>query len=122
MLFKRKPKLSKLQMLSARPTRVSDDPPEQIADGKWHLKAPLRPSRMAGWILRVPGNATKTFELDALGLFVWKACDGKTTVRQIIRKLAKRYNLNEREAEVATVQFLYTLAKKGLIGMAVKSK
>jgi hypothetical protein len=119
MLFNRKPKLSKSQMLSAKPTRLSEAPPEQLADNKWHLKVPIRPSRMAGWILRVPSNATKTFELDPLGLFVWEACDGKTAVRQIIRKLAKRYNLNQREAEVATVQFLHTLAKKGLIGMAL---
>src|SRR5438034_729334 len=118
MLFKRTPKLSKSQMLSARPTRLSDQPPERVGEGKWHLKAPLRPSRIAGWILRVPKDASKTFELDALGLFVWEACDGKSAVRQIIRKLARRYNLNEREAEVSTVQFLYTLAKKGLIGMS----
>jgi hypothetical protein len=61
----------------------------------------------------------KTFELDELGKFVWDACDGKTAVRQIIRRLAERYNLNQREAEVATVAFLQTLTRKGLIGMAV---
>ena len=122
MLFDRKPKLSKSQMLSARPTRLGEAPPEQIGEGKWHLKVPIRPTRIAGWLLRVPSGATKTFELDPLGLFVWEACDGKTAVRQIIRKLAKRYNLNQREAEVTSAQFLYTLAKKGLIGMAVNSK
>ena len=67
----------------------------------------------------VVGRDEKTFELDELGKFVWDACDAKTSVRQIIRKLAKRYNLNDREAEVATVAFLKTLTSKGLIGMAV---
>jgi hypothetical protein len=62
----------------------------------------------------------KTFELDELGKFVWDTCDGKTAVRQIIRRLADRYNLNDREAEVATVAFLRTLTRKGLVGMAIE--
>ncbi len=107
-------------MLSSRPVRLHDGEPEQVSQTKWHLSVPLRPTRAARFFLRVAPAATKTFELDALGLFVWEHCDGKTPVRQLIRLLAKRYHLNEREAEVATVQFLYTLAKKGLIGMEVE--
>jgi len=80
---------------------------------------PVRPTRWASMLLRVPGGMKKTFELDKLGKFVWDECDGKTSVRQIIRRLARRYNLNEREAEVATVAFLHTLTRKGLIGMVV---
>ena len=106
-------------MLSARPVRLSEATPKEAGTNKWLLKVQLRPTRLARWLLRVPTGTSKTFELDPLGLFVWEACDGKTPVRQVIRKLAKRYNLNEREAEVATVQFLYTLAEKGLIGMAM---
>jgi hypothetical protein len=68
----------------------------------------------------VPPGATKTFEFDAIGVFVWNHCDGRTSVQQIIRKLAAEYRLNLREAEVPTVQFLQTLARKGLIGMRVK--
>ncbi|MEO6435978.1 MAG: PqqD family protein, partial [Tepidisphaeraceae bacterium] len=93
--------------------------------GKWTLTIPLRSAARgtggAGWasrILRVPEWATKTFELDELGKFVWDACDGETTVAQLIRRLAKQYNLNEREAEVATLAFLNTLARRGLIGVA----
>ena len=65
-------------------------------------------------------RATKTFEFDSIGLFVWNLCDGKTSVQQIIRMLAREYRLNLREAEVPTLQFLQTLAKKGLIAMTVK--
>jgi hypothetical protein len=108
-------------MLSSRPVRLHESEPEKVSEAKWHLKAPLKPTRAARFFLRVAPAATKTFELDPLGLFVWEHCDGKTPVRQLIRLLAKRYHLNEREAEVATVQFLYTLAKKGLIGMEVET-
>ena len=107
-------------MLSARPVRLSDAEPREISPNKWHLTVKLRPTRIARVFLRVPAGASKTFELDPIGLFVWQNCDGKTPVRQLIRKLAKEYNLNEREAEVSTVQFLYTLARKGLIGMQMK--
>lgn len=119
MIFRRRPKLTKADVLAARPLRLSDAPPEPAGEGKWRIKVPIKPGRIAGFLLRVSAETTKTFELDALGLLVWENCDGKTPVRQLIRKLAARYNLNEREAEVATVQFLYTLAKKGLVGMAM---
>jgi len=118
-MFRRKPKLTKSQMLDARPVRLSDSQPQEVSDNKFLLKIQLRPTRIARLLLRVPTGATKTFELDPLGLFVYQSCDGRTPVRQLIKKLAKRYNLNGRESEVATLQFLYTLAKKGLIGMQI---
>jgi hypothetical protein len=71
-------------------------------------------------VFRVPPGATKTFELDAIGVFVWRHCDGRHTVQQIIRKLATEYRLNLREAEVPTIKFLHTLARKGLIRFSVK--
>jgi hypothetical protein len=119
-MFRKRPKLTKSQMLSARPARLSEAEAREVSAGKHQLTVRLRPSRLARWLLRVGSDATKTFELDAIGKFVWESCDGKTPVRQVIRKLAKRYNLNEREAEVATVQFLYTLARKGLVGMKME--
>jgi hypothetical protein len=87
----------------------------------WQVTVSLQPTQWAKFVLRAPaGGVKKSFELDELGKFVWDACDGKTAVRHIIRKLAERYNLNQREAEVATVAFLQTLTRKGLIGMAME--
>jgi len=121
-MFRAKSKLSKREMLDSRPTRLSDAEPKEAGEGKWTLKVALRPTRVARFLLRVPAGASKTFELDELGLFVWQNCDGRTPVRQVIRRLAKKYQLSEREAEVACVQFLHTLTKKGLIGMQMKSQ
>ena len=117
-----KPKITKSQMLSAKPLRLSEAQPQQISDSKFHVTVELQPTRLARWLMRMPAGATKTFELDPLGLFVWQACDGKTPVRQVIKRLARHYNLNEREAEVATVAFLHTLTRKGLLGMAVADR
>jgi len=57
--------------------------------------------------------------LDELGTFVWERCDGQTTVRDLIGIFAERYKLGRREAEVSLTEYLRTLAKRGLIGIAV---
>ena len=118
-----KPRITKSQMLSAKPLRLSGAQPQAVSETKFHLTVELQPTRVARWLMRMGGGAggggAKTFELDPLGVFVWQACDGKTPVRQVIRKLARHYNLNTREAEVSTLAFLHTLARKGLIGMQI---
>jgi hypothetical protein len=108
--------------LSAKPKRLVDASPREESNGGATLTIPLPQlrARWASWLLRVPHGATKTFELDAIGLFVWQSCDGQTSVRHIVQNLARRYNLNLREAEVPTVQFLQTLMRKGLVGIDVK--
>ena len=93
-----------------------------IAEGGARLTVKLSQKRMAGWLFRLPPNATKTFEFDPLGKFVWDYCDGDTTVQQIARKLARAYRISEREAQVATEKFLTLLAKKGLVGAAITRK
>jgi len=119
-LFQAKPRHTPAEMLAARPLRLFDAAPAEHAAGQWRLTVPLRATGWAALFLRVPQHLTKTFELDELGKFVWDACDGKTSVREVIGRLATRYDLSEREAQVATVTFLRTLMRKGLIGMAVE--
>src|SRR5262245_59946137 len=109
-------------MLAAKPARVGGAEEKPVSPGKWQLTIPVQPTRWASVILRVPKGMSKTFELDELGKFVWDTCDGKTSVRQVIRRLAQRYNLNQREAEDATVAFMKTLTSKGLLAMAVEKK
>jgi hypothetical protein len=117
----KKQRLTPPQALSVRPVHLVEATIEKNAGGGT-LKVPIQPARWTGWFFKMPEGATKTFELDALGLLVWESCDGKTSVQQIIRRLAKQYNLNLREAEVPTVKFLQMLVKKGLIGMPVKEE
>ena len=76
-------------------------------------------SRFLGKVFRMPEGSTKTFEFDAIGVFVWESIDGRITVQQLIRKLARRYGLSEREAAVSTNLFLQMLGKKSLIGWNV---
>lgn len=115
----KKQRLTPQQALSVKPIHMVDATIEKTDNGAT-LKIPIQPARWTGWFFRMPAGSTKSFELDALGLLVWESCDGKTSVQQIIRRLAKQYRLNLREAEVPTIKFLQMLVKKGLVGMPVK--
>ncbi len=106
----------RLEQLAAKPLRMVNVDLETDENGAGRLRVPLTPGRFK-WLYSPPPGATKTFELDALGVTVWRLCDGKNSIRQIIRKLSKQYNLNERETEQATIAFLRMLTRKGLIGV-----
>lgn len=60
--------------------------------------------------------------LDAVGSQVWEMCDGKHSVDQMIRILAKEHKLNRKEAEVALMAYLKKLGQKRLVGFAVPTK
>lgn len=123
MFFGRKqPALTRQQQLASRPVRLVDGEMSDDGSGGGRLKVKLQPKRIAGFLMRMPEGATKTFEFDALGRFVWDHCDGKNSVQQIARKLARQYKISEREAHVATEKFLMMLARKGMIGAAVQAK
>jgi len=122
MLFgTKKPRLSPDDALAAKPLRLVEVEME-TDDRGGKLKVPLKARRFAGWIFKVPEGATKTFEFDAIGVFVWDNIDGKTSVQQLVRKLAKKYSLSEREAAVSTNQFLQMLGRKNLIGWNVEKR
>jgi hypothetical protein len=122
-MFRRRPKISREEALSAKPLRLPDAALVLTDDGGGRLTVQLRPPKWSRWFMRSKPNdngigaSKKTFEFDAVGVFVWQSCDGRTSVQQIIRRLAERYKLNLREAEVSSLQFMQTLVKKGLIGM-----
>ena len=123
MLFgskKKKGDLTRQDALGAKPAQLVKAKILATEDGGAKLTIPLRSTRWTGMIFRLPDNATKTFELDELGLFIWNSCDGKTSVQQMIRQLSRERRLTLREVEVATLQFLQTLIRKGLIGVQVK--
>jgi hypothetical protein len=57
----------------------------------------------------------RTFGLDRYGQLVYRSCDGKRPVRQIIHQFAKETHVSEPEAEMAVTKFMHTLIRKGLI-------
>jgi hypothetical protein len=123
MLFgRKKPRLTTGQALGAKPVRLIEAVMDPLPDGGGMLKVALQQPRWGKRIFRLPNGATKSFEFDAVGRFVWDNIDGKTSVEQIIKRLSKRYELNLREAQVPTVSFLEMLIKRGLVGIVMEEK
>ncbi len=116
----KKSAFSRAQQLSAKPVRLVAAELQPIDSGGAKITVPLRPRRVHRLLLRFPENATKTFELDSVGVYVWQICDGKTSVQSLIIKVSKHLKISPREAEVATMTFLQTLMKKGLIGLELR--
>lgn len=119
---KRQPReLSRGASLESRPARNPALTAERNDDGTVLVRVPTNPSRWARFaarLLRVE-DAERRISLDELGTFVWDQCDGETTVRMLIGRFSKEYKLNRKEAEVSMVEYLRTLATKGLIGIIV---
>ena len=112
---RKRPQVSPQQALGAKPLKLVDETLTRNDDGSAKVTVPLRPGAF-GRLFRLPAGSTKTFELDALGLFVWDRIDGRTSVKRIVRELAKEWKLDPRAAEVSTLTFLRTLIKRGLVG------
>lgn len=93
----------------------------RTAGGLVALEVPFRTSPLLERLTKWAGGkmGTRTVELDEVGSFVWDLFDGKTTVREMIDRLAARYKLNRKEAEVSITAFIRTLGKKGLVAIAV---
>ena len=107
--------------LDARPVRAVEATLAPRDGGGGTLTVPLRRELLGFWgrMFGVPEGATKTFELDAVGRFVWERIDGRTSVRKLAAMLAAEYRLDARVAEVSTARFLQTLTRRGLIGVPV---
>ncbi|HEX8463062.1 MAG TPA: PqqD family protein [Abditibacterium sp.] len=76
--------------------------------------------RLINRFFEVP--ATRRVDLDALGSFVWKRCDGQTTIEKLSRELQREYKLGAREAELSLQHFFQTLGRRGYIGFVTSSE
>lgn len=115
--LRKKIRIDPERVMNTRPARAVAAEMEPTPDGGGRLTVPMQPPRW-GRLFRLPEGATKTFEFDALGVFVWEQIDGKTSVKQIVERLSRRYKLNLREAQVPTIRFLQMLMGKRLIGVS----
>ena len=124
MLFRKpsRPTITREQSLAMRPVRMVDAELAVDPAGNGKLAVPVQPSRLASWLVNRVERRTKTFEFDAVGVYVWEQIDGKTSVEHLIRRIGKQYNLDLRQAEASTTAFLKTLMQRGLVGMPVRKE
>ena len=58
---------------------------------------------------------TRKLQLDGLGSRVWRAIDGRKSVRELIDEFAADTTMTRQEAETSVTMFLRELGKRGLI-------
>lgn len=94
-------------------------------DGTVTLYAAFRSSAMVEKLSRWLGGPDKPpeakVELDEIGTFVWDMCDGQTTVREMIAKLAEKYKLGRKEASASLTTFLHSLAQRNLVAVVIRN-
>lgn len=125
----RKPKVSRSEVLGARPVRNpvvewehaplrgagedGEEPPAVIL-----LRVPRRNDRWGNFVarmFRLPSH--RKIELDEMGSDVWERCDGTISVDALTRAICERYRLNRRQGETSVTAYLRMLAERRLIAL-----
>ena len=73
--------------------------------------------RIASKIFSLPDK--RVIVLDDVGSYVWRLCDGKNSISQIVKHLSKQYRMTRKEAETSLFTFMRQLGKRNIIGFAV---
>ena len=110
--------LSREQAMDAVPLKLEIARTETLADGGLRLTVNLARPKWHRWF-GGKGDIQRSFELDEMGADVYNACDGKCSVKTLIRRFAADHNLALAEAEMSVTQFLHMLMARGLVGMEV---
>lgn len=118
---KSKPRLTRKQALAAKPLKSPVVSAEPIEKGGKRLTIQLHRTGWEKWVAGA-GHVERKFELDSFGIEVYDACDGKTSVDEIIRRFATTHNLSAAEAELSVTQFLEMLMKRGLTAMSIEAQ
>ena len=109
-------------MLGLRPMRNPELEWAEV-DGKVILN--LQHQKGTSWKqwalgLIMPTPPDRKVELDTIGSEVWLLIDGKNTIGSISSKLAKKYQLSPREAEMSLQQYCKELGRRGYVGFVGK--
>ncbi len=104
--------------MEGRPTQIPPVKTEPRDNGGALITVLLDSPR---WVRLIGGKpkAPQSYGLDRFGLQVYEACNGKTSVRRIVKRFAADNALGPAQAELAVSRFLRTLMAKGLIVMEV---
>jgi hypothetical protein len=118
----KKQRLTREGTLKAKPIRNQAVGETSGYKGELILTVPVRKDRwlrIVSRILYIPGE--RKISLDEIGVWVWRKCDGKANVGEMIEALAGEFKVNSKEAEVSLLGFLKKLADKRLIGFLINT-
>ena len=117
------PKLSRGAMLASRPTRNDSLRWEENDNGEVQVFIERQETwkvRLLSKVFYIPKERKIT--LDEVGTEVWRMCNGRNSVGDMIELLSDKYQLNRKEAEVSLLQYLKTLGQKRFIGFVLEGE
>ena len=118
----KKNKLTRYDTLKAIPLRNQAIKEGEKEEGEITLIVPRKNSRLIkifSLAFRIPGE--RHISLDEIGTWVWRKCDGRTSVGSLIESLSGEFKISPKEAEISLLSFLKKMAQKKLIGFMINS-
>ncbi len=105
-------KKKEVNLLELKPVRRREW--EETADGNAVILIPKFPQPWMRWILRFLREKNFRVNLDEFGTFVWRQCDGSTTVESIAEKFRDAYT-DQKDIYQRLNKFIAVLERDGLI-------
>ena len=94
---------------TVRPRRLLE---WQEDDGRCVLLRPrLGPSRFGRWAARQFGEPHYRIRLDDVGSLIWKACDGHTSLADIVGRMRERFGARVEPADQRLAAFVRKMLK-----------
>jgi hypothetical protein len=85
-------------------------------DGRCVLLRPrLGSSRLAHWVAGLGGDPYYRIRLDDVGTLIWKACDGQTSMADIVERMRERFGKKVEPADQRLAQFVRKMLKGRMI-------
>ena len=107
----------KAVMLQNQAARITESNP----DGSLSLAVPTRrPDYLfppLSWVIRPPKERITI--LDPIGAALWRACDGRQTVEDLVVKFAMEHRLSFHESRVSVTGYITSLLQRGALAVAV---
>ena len=108
--------MTALDFARVQPRRLLDWREE---DGRCVLLRPrLGTTRVARWVTRLAGDPHYRIKLDDVGTLVWKACDGRTSLADIVGQMRERFGEQVEPADQRLSQFMRKMLKGRMIAVA----
>jgi hypothetical protein len=118
-------RITREQWLKSIPIRITNEYYEN-EDGSTTILVEIEYKGFIGKLLKIfsitPPPKYKRIVLDRIGSIVWKMCDGKHSIEDIIKKLVKETGLSRRNIELAIYNYIKTLIMKGLIELKIPNE
>ncbi len=108
-------------MLKARAVQNAAAKIETNEDGTVSLtlksKKPALLFPPLSWLVRAP--EFKRVSLDRIGTEVWRLCDGKHRVEEVVDRFAEAHDLTFHEARVAVTGYMKSLIQRGVLAIVL---